>query len=116
MGTTILWAYDAVDNAMLLLGAFVHTGRVLHQHLGGPLVFVIYDEVDLGVWVGGGNIRADDPSHDRLIFLIVLMHKAIVEEPDLPFRGLCIIVLGISAVESHPSDPLYVLVGIAIVN
>ena len=67
MGTTILWAYDAVDNAMLLQGVLVHTGRVLHQHLGDPLVFVIYDEVDLGVWVGGCDIGADDPGWLRNI-------------------------------------------------
>ena len=117
MGATIRWAYDAVDSTMLLQGVLFHTRRVLHQHLGGPFVSVIYDEVDLGVWVAGCNIGADDPFHDCLIFLVVLMHEALGEELDLPFGVLCIIVfLGTPTVESRPCDPLYILVGIAIVD
>ena len=117
MGETIRWAYDAVDNSMLLQRVLVHPRRVLHQHLGGPLVFIIYDEVDLGVWVTGCNIGADDRSHDCLIFLVDLMHEALVEELDLSFGVLCIVVvLGIPKVESRPCDPFYILVGIAIAD
>ena len=88
MGATIHWAYDAVDNTVFLQRVLVHTRRVLHQHSGGPLVFIGDDEVDLGVWVAGCNIGADHPPHDHLIFYVVLVHEAPVEKLDLSFGAL----------------------------
>ena len=79
MVASILRAYDAEYNTMLLQRVTVHPRRVFHDKLGGPFILIIDDQVDSRVGICCRYVVTDDAADCSFILLMITVHEVSVE-------------------------------------